>query len=108
MEKSARNGRKAGQWLAAQTEKGPRRSALRPEIALRRRNQPRFNARAEQHYWMARFEALFSVALARTTRASPFVKRHRSKVAREARHPSSFELRLSLSSLAWCRSSMVQ
>ena len=50
---------------------GPRRSALRPEIAFRRRTQPRFNVRAERHYWMASFAGLFSVALADSVRLRP-------------------------------------
>jgi hypothetical protein len=62
MKKSACNGRQAGQWLAAQPERGRGAAQLRPEIALRGRNQPRFSVPAEQHYWMASSGALFSVA----------------------------------------------
>jgi hypothetical protein len=49
---------------------GPQRSVLRPEFALRRRNQPQFSVPAEQHYWMASFAGLYSVSL---TRKDPVV-----------------------------------
>lgn len=64
---------------------GPRRSVLRPEIALRRRNQPRFGVPAEQHYWMASSGALFSVALRHPARQRLGFTRSPESTARQHR-----------------------